>query len=288
MSKESYINKDIPTSHPQPPNLKSAINDIFFKGLYKEVWKKLIPPGLSEAECDFIEDVANLQNGDCVLDLMCGYGRHTLPLARSEYPVTAIDNLEDYIKEIDVTVTAENLPVQTIEESALTTSFPHQYKAAICMGNSFAFFDRENAISLLKKIAAHLLPEGVLIINSWMIAEIAIKHFKEREWINVDTYKYLMRYNFLFNPHRIESEHTVVADDGRVEVINGIDYIFTLAELEAMFQQAGLTTEALYSTPKKRTFKFGDSTIYIVVKKCVATTESFQERNSTQCEKYSQ
>lgn len=278
MSKECHTKKEFPTPKHQPPILKSAINNIFFNGLYKEVWKKLIPPGLSEAECVFIEDVAGLQNGDFVLDLMCGYGRHTLPLARSGYPVTAIDNLEDYIKEIDVTVTAENLPVQSIAASVLTTSFPHQYKAIICMGNSFAFFNREEAISLLENIAAHLLPEGVLIINSWMIAEIAIRHFKERDWINVDTYKYLMRYDFLFNPHRIESEHTVVADDGKIEVINGIDYIFTLAELAAMLQQAGLSTKALYSTPSKRTFKFGDSTIYIVVNKC-DPTERFQEKN---------
>ena len=68
------------------------INDTFFEGIYKEVWRKLIPPGLSEVECDFIRDVAQLQAGDRVVDFMCGYGRHALELARRGFPVTAVDN----------------------------------------------------------------------------------------------------------------------------------------------------------------------------------------------------
>lgn len=251
----------------QPLATQANINDTFFKNSYKEVWKKLIPPGVSEVETSFIENVAQLQKEDRVLDLMCGYGRHTLPLLKKGYAVTAIDNLEDYINEINTTALAESLPVEAITSSALTADFKHQYKAAICMGNSFAFFNREDAVQLLKKIAAHLLPDGILMINSWMIAEIAIKYFKEREWVKVAGYKYLMDYQFHFHPHRIESEHTVLAADGTVEVINGVDYIFTLAELEVMFAEAALTTKAVYSNPKKKPFKLGDTTVYIIAGK---------------------
>jgi cyclopropane fatty-acyl-phospholipid synthase-like methyltransferase len=243
------------------------INDTFFDNSYKEVWKKLIPPGVSDIEASFIEDVAGLHIGDRVLDLMCGYGRHTVALAKKGYAVTAIDNLEAYIAEIKDTAFAEGLPVEAIASSALATDFAHNFKAIICMGNSFAFFNREDAVRLLKKVAAHLLPGGIFIINSWMIAEIAIRHFKERDWINVGGYKYLMQYSFLFHPHRIESEHTVIAADGTVEVINGIDYIFTLAELEVMFGEAGLSTISVYSNPKKKPFKLGDNTVYIIAGK---------------------
>ena len=243
------------------------INDTFFDGSYKDVWKKLIPPGISEVECSFIEELAQLQPKDKVLDLMCGYGRHTLPFARKGFLVTAIDNSSSYINEISKQATDEGLTIETIESSALSAPFTQTYQAIICMGNSFAFFNKEDALRLLKKIAAHLSPTGVFVINSWMIAEIALRFFKEREWLSVDRYKYLMHYRFHFNPHRIESEHTVIVDDTHIEVINGIDYIFTLAELESMFQEAGLKTKLIYSTPKKRLFKLGDNTVYIVVEK---------------------
>lgn len=249
----------------------SNINDAFFNRTYQEVWRKLIPPGLSEAECDFIADVAGLQKGDAVLDLLCGYGRHALELGRRGYSVTAVDNSVEYIAEIKAAAGTEALPVEAFAESVLIVPLHRQYKAVICMGNSFAFFERNDAVALLKKISDHLRPGGVLLINSWMVAEIAIKHFREKEWYELDGYKYLLDYKFHFQPSRIESEHTLVTTDGRVEVISGVDYIFTLAEMEAMFAEAGLATKALYATPRKRPFKMGDNKIYIVAGKAPGT-----------------
>lgn len=245
----------------------SNINDLFFSGHYKEVWRKLIPPGLSEAECSFLEDVAALQPNNLVLDLMCGYGRHTLELARRGYAVTAVDNLDAYITEIKEKAKAENLPIDAVAAGALDVSLHQQYKAILCMGNSFAFFNREQAISLLDKVADHLEPGGVFIINTWMIAEIAIRHFQEREWLQLEEYKYLLHYQFLFHPSRIESQHTLIVPDGTVEVIDGVDYIFTLNELEEMFKQVGLQLRAVYSTPKKKAFKLGDNKAYLVIGK---------------------
>lgn len=243
------------------------INDNFFEGIYKEVWRKLIQPGLSEAECDFLADIARLEKSDAVLDLMCGYGRHSLELGRRGFSVTAIDNSPDYIAEINAKAQQEALPVEAFAVSALQATLSHSYKAAICMGNSFAFFNREDATALLKKVASHLTNDGVLVINSWMIAEIAIKHFREKDWIEVDEFKVLMNNHFRFHPSRIESEHTVIAERGVMETIQGVDYIFTLSELEEMFREAGLRTLSLFSTPRKKPFRLGDSTVYIVAKK---------------------
>src|SRR5215211_7126870 len=150
----------------------SNINDTFFEGVYKDVWRKLIPAGLSEAECDFIADVAGLEKSDKVLDLMCGYGRHTLELAKRGYDVTAIDNSGPYISEINSAAAEQNLSVKASVVGALEANLQDNYKAILCMGNSFAFFNRDDAASLLKKLSSYLQSGGTLIINSWMIAEI--------------------------------------------------------------------------------------------------------------------
>lgn len=249
------------------PQNSSNINDIFFQGGYKEIWRKLIPPGLSEAECSFLEEEASLEKTDAVLDLMCGYGRHVLELARRGYNLTAIDNLPEYISEIKNQAAAENLPVHAFASGALEAELTGTYKAILCMGNSFAFFGKEDALSLLKKISAHLCSDGLFFINTWMIAEIAIRHFREHEWHKIDGYKYLLEYKYFFTPSRIESEHTVVSPEGSVEVIRGIDYIFTLDELNALFSEAGLRLRDVYSTPKRKPFRMGDSRAYLVIEK---------------------
>jgi SAM-dependent methyltransferase len=249
------------------PTNSSNINDNFFGGIYKEVWRKLIPLGLSEAECSFVEDEANLRTGDRVLDLMCGYGRHTLELGRRGYQVTAVDNATEYIEEIKSTAATEALPVEPIVAGALNVELSATYKAILCMGNSFAFFSKPDAVSLLQKVSAHLESGGIFLINTWMIAEIAIRHFREHEWHNVDVYKYLLAYHYFLHPSRIESEHTVIKPDGTTETLKGIDYIFTIDQLEDMFQLAGLRLREIYSTPKKKKFKMGDNKAYLVVEK---------------------
>src|SRR3954469_25111682 len=98
---------------------KQNINNIFFDGMYKEVWRTIIPAGLTEAECDFIIDQAQLTSGDKVLDIMCGYGRHSLELARRNCKVTAVDNLPDYIEEIRKTSLSENLSINAIESDTI-------------------------------------------------------------------------------------------------------------------------------------------------------------------------
>lgn len=243
------------------------INNHFFEGLYKEVWKTIIPPALTVAECDFIVDVANLKSSDKILDVMCGYGRHTLELAKRGFTVTAIDNLPEYIEEIHDVSTDQNLNVHAISEDILKVKLEPGYKAAICMGNSFAFFNAEDALVLLKKISNALSPGGVFIINSWMIAEIAIKFFKQYDWHYSGPYKCILENNYLFNPSRIETDQTIIGPTGQIETVKGVDYIFTINELDRMFSEAGLIISGLYSTPRKKKFTLGDGRIYIVAEK---------------------
>src|SRR5689334_18560829 len=117
------------------------INNEFFKGIYKEVWRKEIPNGLTEAEVDFIEEIGGLSKGDHVLDLMCGYGRHTLELGRRGYKVTALDNSEAYVSEINEKSKSERLLVSAFDADVSQITYPKSVDMVINMGNSFAFFN---------------------------------------------------------------------------------------------------------------------------------------------------
>ena len=69
------------------------INDHFFDGNYKDVWKAIIPAELTAREVDYIVRQFDLTPGKKVLDLMCGYGRHAIALAERGIDVVAIDTL---------------------------------------------------------------------------------------------------------------------------------------------------------------------------------------------------
>lgn len=242
-------------------------NDSFFSGIYKEVWRKIIPAGLTEAEVDFIIDIAELKENSRLIDLMCGYGRHTLALARKGCEVTAIDSAEDYIEEIKQISRKENLPVTAEVGNVAQTRFSGSFEAAICMGNSYSFFDEAGLMRLFANVAALLQPGAKFIINTWMIAEIVFRHFRENEWYNVEEYRYLTESQLCFHPTRLEVNHIILPPSGSAQVLKGVDYIFSIAELNRMFDATGFVIKEIYYTPRKRKFQLGDTRAYIVVER---------------------
>jgi SAM-dependent methyltransferase len=245
----------------------SNINDTFFDGHYKEIWKTIIPEELTVKEVDFMLPYFNLQEGSKVLDLMCGYGRHAIALARKGIAVTAVDNLADYTKEISDAAGKEELPLKVVTADIISYTIDDTFDLAICMGNSLNFFNAADTTRLLTNIAGHLKKNGHLLINSWSLAEITFKNFKEKSWSSIGDLKFLSDSKILFDPTRIETESTIISPDGSTETKTGIDYIFSINEMEAMIKLAGFTLKEVYSIPGRKKFTLGEPRAYIVAEK---------------------
>ena len=244
------------------------INNSYFDGHYKDIWKTIIPAELTVKETEFLLQYFKLQPGNKVLDLMCGYGRHALALAKHGVEVTAVDNLESYTNEIREAASKENLPVTTINSDVIQFTPTDKFDLVICMGNSFNFFDANESNQLLAKIFNALKKDGQLLIHTWSLTEIAIQQFKEKTWSDINGLKYLTSSQYLFSPTRIESETTIISPDGKsVENKLAIDYIFSVAEMHELLNNAGFTIKEIYSIPGRKQFKLGDPRAYIVAQK---------------------
>lgn len=240
------------------------INDTFFDGYYKEIWKTIIPDELTVKEIDFMIPYFGLQPGSRVLDLMCGYGRHTLALARRGIHVTAVDNLSAYTEEISKTVKEEKLPVAVITGSVIDMKPESSFDLVICMGNSLNFFSEPELEKLLPVVSSSLKGGGYFLINSWSIAEIAFKNFRENGWSQVGDLKFLTASKLLFHPTRIETESTIISTDNKTEIKKGVDYIYSINELERLLRGAGLKITEVYSIPGKKLFTAGEPRAYII------------------------
>jgi SAM-dependent methyltransferase len=240
------------------------INDSFFDGYYKEIWRSIIPDELTRKEVDFLIPYFKLEKGSKVLDLMCGYGRHAIALGRKDIEVTAVDNLAGYIQEIKGVAEKEGLPVKPFQTDILDFKTEDRFDLAIIMGNSLNFFDANDIAGILSNTCSYLKPGGHLLINSWSIAEIAFKNFKEKNWSQVGDLKFLTDSKFFFSPARIETESIIIAPDDKTETKQGIDYIFSLNEMESMLKRAGLVLKEVYSIPGLRKFTVGDPRAYLV------------------------
>lgn len=236
-----------------------------FDGVYKELWRRIVPEALTQLELDLMMDTLALEPGKRLLDCMCGYGRHALGLARKGVAVTAIDNAAAYIDEIRNN--AEGLPLEAELASVEEFRPRHPYAAVSCMGNSISVLDREQTLAFFRMVANALEPGGRFMLNTWMITEIIAKKFKEKEWYQIREFKYLLDNEYLLQPTRVETRHTVIAPDGTTEEKNDTDYIFSIAEMEQMMNQAGMQLTDAFSTPRKRPWQLGDEYLYLVAQK---------------------
>lgn len=243
------------------------VNNSYFDGYYKDIWRGIIPSELTVKETDFMVSYFNLQADNRVLDIMCGYGRHAISLAKKGISVTAVDNLNEYIDEINETAGNDNLPIKAIKTDVIRYEADGIFDLALCMGNSICFFDREDTIKLLKMIVAHLKPGGHFFINTWMLAEIAFKEFKEKSWSNFGDLKYITESKYLLQPSRIEMDHLILTPAGKTETKKAIDYIYSIAETEQMLNEAGFAMKEIYSIPGRKKFTLGEPRAYIVAER---------------------
>ncbi len=245
----------------------SNINDSFFDGYYKQIWKSVIPEELTVKEVDFILSYFNLQQGSKVLDLMCGYGRHSIALAKKGLTVMAVDNQGDYIDEIQQIAQSENLPLTAVKAGIGSYRSGDIFDLAICMGNSLQFFDEAGVAEILTNTAAQLAKGGKLLINSWSVAEIAMKNFQSKSWNQIGELKFLTSSEYHFQPTRIEVVSTIITPDGSIEEKKAIDYIYSINEMEAMLKMAGFQLQEMYSIPGRKKFTPGEPRIYIIAEK---------------------
>jgi 2-polyprenyl-3-methyl-5-hydroxy-6-metoxy-1,4-benzoquinol methylase len=251
-----------------PTNISSEnINNSFFDGYYKDIWRHFFPEKTTQAEVDFIVEEAKLKPGEHLLDIMCGFGRHSLELANRGINVTAVDNLPDYINEIEEKALTRSLPVATICTDILEMQIDQDFDAVICMGNSLQFFSEEDTTRILSNISAHIKPGGKFFINTWSLAEIALKNFKDKSWSRIGELLFLTESKFLFHPTRIETVSTIIPDKGEREEKKGIDFIYSISELETMLNKAGFSLKEIYSIPGKKQFTAGEPRAYIVAEK---------------------
>jgi len=156
---------------------------------------------------------------------------------------------------------------RAFQKCVVGTIVDQEYDAVICMGNSLQFFNEEDVIRLLSNISEHLKAKGKLFINTWSIAEIAMNSFKEKSWSKIGELLFLTESKFLFHPTRIETNSIIITDTGEKEEKTGIDFIYSISELESIFNKTGFQLKEIYSIPGKKRFTVGEPRAYIVAEK---------------------
>ena len=101
-----------------------------------------------------------------VLDLCCGPGRHSIPLARQGARVTAVDRSPFLLEKARSRAELEKLDIEWVQEDMRFFVRPDEFDLAINLFTSFGYFqDEEDDLTVLRNVFRSLTPGGFFIID---------------------------------------------------------------------------------------------------------------------------
>ncbi len=241
----------------------------FFQGINCELWEKAIPAEWTKQEVDFLVSELNLQQGQHILDIPCGFGRHSVELAKRGFNVTGIDISETFIKSLTDTINSERLNIKAVRADILSIKLDQKFSGAVCMGNSFGYVNFDKMKIFVQKVASSLETGSKFIINSGMIAESILPNF-----LNYSKNKTYTVENItmdITNVYNVEDSYMIsnllYTKEGKTEEHSFKHYVFTLGEVKRLLELYGLSTIATYSSASKAEYSLGEQQVYIVAEK---------------------
>ena len=238
----------------------------FFQGINCELWEKAVSPDWTKQETDFLIGELNLKKGQHLLDIPCGFGRHSIEFAKRGFHVTGIDISQTFITGLTAKIKSDKLNITAIRADILTMQLNQKFSGAICMGNSFGYFNFDKMKLFVEKVSSGLETGGRFIINSGMIAESILPNFSKNKSFTFDNIT--MDITNIYDVGDNYMVSTILyTKETRKEEHSFKHYVFTLGEVKRLLQLYGLITIATYSSPSKATYNLGDQQIYIVSEK---------------------
>ena len=233
----------------------------FFNGAAVDFWMAAAPP--PDEDITFLQSVFG--DGNEILDVACGAGRHAIPLARAGYRVAGVDISAEFL---DRARRAADVPIEWHQRDMRDLPWKERFDGALCFGNSFGYGGREGTRASIASIAAAMKPGARFVVETGSIAESILPSLQQRRWMTAGNILFLSSATYDVNDSRLDVEYTFIRGDSR-ETKSAHTSIFTSGELRDMFAASGLEIESRLASPKGEPFRLGSPRLIVVARKGV-------------------
>jgi SAM-dependent methyltransferase len=236
----------------------------FFHGLAIDFWVAVAPA--ADADLPFLESVFGAPAGQAILDVACGAGRHSIPLARRGYGVTGVDLSATCLAEARRRTEAVAQTVEWHRGDMRELPWRDRFDGALCFGNSFGYCDREGTRAFVRSLSDAMKPGAAFALESGAMAESLLPNLQTRRWMEVGDILYFSYATYDASASRLDVEYSFIRGGVR-ETGTAHTWIYTVGDVREMFADAGLIVERLCSSTNGDAFRLGDPRLLLVAKK---------------------
>lgn len=200
------------------------------------------------------------------LDLACGIGRLSIPVARSGTKVTGVDIMSSFLEELDRKDKRGKLKIETIQSDMRRINFRNRFDSAANMWTSFGYFEKESDNQLvLRKVYRSLKPGGRFLLHT-INRDWIIKNFAPTAWFRVGATRVLEERSFDFSTSISRSVWTFIRD-GEEKSHQVAIRMYSFHELIAMLEKAGFREVQGFGSTKDEPVSSQSRMMYILGRK---------------------
>ncbi|MEB3288192.1 MAG: class I SAM-dependent methyltransferase [Vampirovibrionales bacterium] len=266
----------------QDPSIKSDWYIDFFDALVADFWQGSISDACTEKEVSFLlKQFGQPETASCLLDLMCGAGRHIPALAEAGFALTGLDVSQDMLQHAKTA--CQNLPsvsffrADGLDLPSILGETP-RYDGAFCLGNSLGYLDASGMQRMLGGVSQLLKPGARLVLHSSVVAETLFSHWDGkmemvaggvRAYIENTAYdsmqsrvftKFILRRELDFVEEEADASDAQASTsppEGKNVLI--AHYVYTTGEISRWLSAFGVLPVAFYGDCDGGRFELGES-----------------------------
>lgn len=203
----------------------------------------------TEIEVEGVIRLCELERGQSVLDIPCGYGRHAIALARAGFHVTGSDiNREMLAPALELSSGLANIGF--VRENMQDISYQNEFDAVINLFFSFGFFetDEENN-DVVRRFYEALKPGGRFLMHTDVnVPRLMSDRYKFHEIRNLRNGKKLeIVESYDAEQQRLRGQWILIAGDGTREPLSPYKHIvYTYDRFAEICREVGFNRVAGY------------------------------------------
>ncbi len=202
--------------------------------------------GESSREVQAVIRMLQLEDGQKILDLACGFGRHSVLLAESGFAVTGYDLSEGFLKKARELAESLSVGLDLQQGDMRELKYENEFDAVINMFTAFGFFEREDEdLKVLEGVYKALKPGGQFLMDV-LNRDYALSQTLDRRWTKENDMFMLEERFFDYFSSRLELGNKLIFPTGEIKEASYSIRLYTLTEMLDLFQKVGLVLTDVY------------------------------------------
>jgi ubiquinone/menaquinone biosynthesis C-methylase UbiE len=218
--------------------------DKFFTGLYGKVLAGQFDSDTGEYQAKTIKKLLRLRKGQSALDVPCGKGRMTIPLAKSGVRMTGVDLTESYIRKAKKDAKSLGQDIRFVCSDMRDIDFENEFNGAFNWFGSFAYFSDKETLEFCRSVHRALKPGGRFIVEGvhkcWIV-----RHFRPVVEHNIGGVVVKAKNRFCPKTGRVEGKWTF-RKGKQVDHQTSSMRIFDASDLRPFLRKAGFRNIEFY------------------------------------------